>query len=80
MKAFHMMGNREDSDKENFIIQKERFKDITMEEIEKEILLYLLQNNFWNVDKTAEILKQSTRNIYNKLKKYKINRDERWKE
>jgi len=80
LSSMEVMGSREDTFKENFIIQKDRFKDITMEEIEKEILLYLLQNNFWNVDKTAEILKQSTRNIYNKLKKYKINRDERWKE
>ena len=75
-----VMNSREGTEKENFIIQKERFKDITMEEIEREILLYLLQNNFWNVDKIADILKQTPRNIYNKLKKYNINRDERWKE
>lgn len=80
LSTMEVMGSRDDTYKENFIIQKDRFKDITMEEIEKEILLYLLQNNFWNVDKTAEILKQSPRNIYNKLKKYNINRDERWKE
>ena len=80
LSTMEVMGSRDDTYKENFIIQKNRFKDITMEEIEKEILLYLLQNNFWNVDKTAEILKQSPRNIYNKLKKYNINRDERWKE
>jgi len=80
LSSMDVMSSREDTEKENFIIQKERFKDITMEEIEREILLYLLQKNFWNVDKIAEILKQTPRNIYNKLKKYHINRDERWKD
>lgn len=80
LSSMDVMSSREDTEKENFIIQKERFKDITMEEIERKILLYLLQKNFWNVDKIAEILKQTPRNIYNKLKKYHINRDERWKD
>lgn len=73
-------GIRNETEKDNFVIQKERFRDITMEEVEKEVLLFILQNNYWSVDKTADILKQSPRNIYNKMKKYNINRDERWKE
>ncbi len=80
LSSMDVMSSRESTEKENFVIQKERFKDISMEEIEREILLYLLQKNFWNVDKIAEILKQTPRNIYNKLKKYNISRDERWKE
>ena len=80
LSSLDLLNSRNEFEKENFIIQKERFKNITMEEVEKDVLLFLLQNNYWNVDKVAEILKQTPRNIYNKMKKFNINRDERWKD
>jgi DNA-binding NtrC family response regulator len=80
LSSVDLHNSRNEFEKENFIIQKERFKNITMEEVEKDVLLFLLQNNYWNVDKVAEILKQTPRNIYNKMKKFNINRDERWKD
>jgi DNA-binding NtrC family response regulator len=79
LSSMDVLNNRNESEKENFVILKERFRDISMEDVEKEVLIFLLQNNYWNVDKVAEILKQTPRNIYNKIKKFNINRDERWK-
>jgi DNA-binding NtrC family response regulator len=66
--------------KEHFIIKKDRFRSISMTDIEKEVILYLLHNNYWSVEKTAEILQQTPRNIYSKMKKFNISRDERWKD
>ena len=63
----------------SFQIAKEKFSDITFDEIEKEVLVFMLENNYWSVDKVAEILKQTPRNIYNKIKKYNINKEDRWK-
>ncbi|HMS32561.1 MAG TPA: sigma-54 dependent transcriptional regulator [Ignavibacteria bacterium] len=79
LSSMDVLNNRTESEKENFVILKERFRDISMEEVEKEVLLFMLQNNYWNVERVAEILKQTPRNIYNKIKKFNINRDERWK-
>ncbi len=64
----------------DFIIPKKLIMTMTMDEIEKEVLIYLLDNNYWNVEKVADILKQTPRNIYRKIKTYNINRDDRWKE
>lgn len=79
LSTMDVQNSRNEYEKENFVIHKDRFRDISMEEVEKEVLIFLLQNNYWNVDKIAEILKQTPRNIYNKMKKFNINRDERWK-
>ncbi len=48
-----------DSGKENFTIPKEKFMSMTMNEIEKEAIVFLLQNNYWNVERVADILKQT---------------------
>lgn len=64
--------------KDDFHIPKEKFINMTMDEIEKEALLYLLENNYWNVERVAGILKQTSRNIYRKMKLYSIKND-RWK-
>lgn len=66
--------------KDNFVIPKEKIMSMTMNELEKEAILYLLQNNYWNVEKVASILKQTPRNIYKKMKDYKISKEDRWKE
>ncbi|MBK7253536.1 MAG: sigma-54-dependent Fis family transcriptional regulator [Ignavibacteria bacterium] len=73
MKSF--INGRSDTD---FIIPKKLIMTMTMDEIEKEVLIYLLENNYWNVEKVADILKQTPRNIYRKIKTYNINRDDRW--
>ena len=73
MKSF--INGRSDTD---FIIPKKLIMTMTMDEIEKEVLIYLLENNYWNVEKVADILKQTPRNIYRKIKTYNINREDRW--
>lgn len=73
----HSRSEKTDGD---FTIQKEKFMNMTMDEIEKEVITYLLHNNYWNVERVAVILKQTPRNVYRKMKIYNINRDERWKE
>lgn len=65
---------------EDFVISKERFSEITMNDIEKEALLYLLENNYWNVEKVSGILQQTPRNVYRKMKLYDISREHKWKE
>lgn len=65
---------------EDFVISKERFSGITMNDIEKEALIFLLENNYWNVEKVSAILQQTPRNVYRKMKLYNINRDDKWKE
>ena len=56
----------------DFFIPKEQIMNMNMDEIEKEILNYLLINTSWNVDKVAGILKQTPRNIYRKMKVYNL--------
>ncbi len=68
------------SGREDFVIAKDRIMNMTMDDIEKETLIYLLQNNYWNVERVADLLKQTPRNIYRKMKMYNINRDDRWKD
>ncbi|MDQ3022227.1 MAG: sigma-54 dependent transcriptional regulator [Bacteroidota bacterium] len=64
----------------DFSIPKEKFMNMTMDEIEKEVIIYLLQNNYWNVERVAVILKQTPRNIYRKMKLYNLSKEEKWKE
>jgi len=61
--------------KDDFTIPKEKVMGMTLDEVEKEILEYLLSNTNWNIDKVSTILNQSSRNIYNKIKKYKLERN-----
>lgn len=64
----------------DFTISKERFSDITMNDIEKEALYYLLEKNYWNVERVSAILQQTPRNVYRKMKLYDISKDDKWKE
>ena len=52
-----------------------KFKPKLYYEIDNEILVYLLRTNKWNIQKVAESLKQTTRNIYRKVKLYNISKD-----
>ncbi len=72
--------SRTENSQDDFLIPKKRFMNMTMDEIEKEVIVYLLHNNYWNVERVAVILKQTPRNIYRKMKIYNINREDRWKE
>ncbi|MBS1518797.1 MAG: sigma-54-dependent Fis family transcriptional regulator [Bacteroidetes bacterium] len=63
---------------EDFILSKDRILNMKMDEIEREVLIYMLDKNFWNVEKIADILDQTPRNIYNKIKKFKISKEDRW--
>ena len=56
----------------DFYIPKEIIKTMSLEEIEKEILLYFLKTFDWNVSKVADKLGQTPRNIYRKIKLYNI--------
>lgn len=60
----------------DFILPKDRILSMTMDEIEKEVLIYMLVHNYRNVEKVAGILKQTPRNIYRKLKMYSIKPEE----
>jgi len=60
---------------EDFFIPKEVIKTMTFEEIEKEILIYFLKNNNWNINKTAEMLEVTPRTIYRKIKLYDIHKN-----
>ncbi|MEO8664783.1 MAG: sigma-54 dependent transcriptional regulator [Ignavibacteria bacterium] len=82
IKNFLRSGDIKNSGNENgrndFSISKDKFMNMTMDDIEKEAIVYLLRNNFWNVEKVADILKQTKRNIYKKMKQYNINKEEQW--
>lgn len=60
---------------EDFFIPKEVIKTMTFEEIEKEILIYFLNNNKWNINRTAEMLEVTPRTIYRKIKLYDIKKN-----
>jgi len=77
LREFGSRGNNPTG--EDFHIPKEKFISMTMDEIEKEALLYLLENNYWNVERVADILKQTPRNIYRKMKLYNIKSNDKWK-
>lgn len=72
-------GNNSAFEKSNFVIEKERLAHMTMSDIEKEVLIYLLENNYWNVERVADILRQTPRNIFRKIKLYDIRKEDRWK-
>jgi len=62
-----------DIDRDNgFYIPKEDIENMNAENIDREILEYLLKNNNWNVNKVSDILEQTPRNIYRKIKKYNL--------
>ncbi len=60
---------------DDFILSKEDINNMSFDEIEKEILLYLLNNNNWDVSKVAKSLGQTPRNIYLKIKKFNLSKE-----
>jgi DNA-binding NtrC family response regulator len=56
----------------DFSIKKSDMLEMDIDEIEKEILVYLLKIHNWDIKKVSDNLKQSQRNIYRKIKKYQI--------
>lgn len=59
----------------DFFIPKDKMNQMTMEDIEKAVLHYLLKNNNFNVTKVSKILNQTPRNIYRKMKNYDIKKE-----
>jgi DNA-binding NtrC family response regulator len=57
-----------------FYIPKEEMEIMNAEDFDKRILTYLLNNNNWDVNKVSEILGQTPRNIYRKIKKFNLER------
>jgi len=56
----------------DFKLKKDDMTEMDIDEIEKEILVYLLKIHNWDIKKVSDNLKQSQRNIYRKIKKYQI--------
>lgn len=56
----------------DFIINRDRMKNMDNEEIDKEVLIYLLKLHDWDIKRVSDNLNQSPRNIYRKIKKYDI--------
>jgi DNA-binding NtrC family response regulator len=56
----------------DFFINRDRIKNMDDEEIDKEILAYLLRLHDWDVKKVSDNLNQTPRNVYRKIKKYNI--------
>ncbi|MDD5361980.1 MAG: sigma-54 dependent transcriptional regulator [Ignavibacteria bacterium] len=56
----------------DFFINRDRIKNMDDEEIDKEILVYLLRLHDWDVKKVSDNLNQTPRNVYRKIKKYNI--------
>ena len=46
------------------------------EKAEKAFILKQLNNNDWNISKTAEVLEIQRSHLYNKMKKYGIEKEE----
>ncbi len=57
---------------EDFTIPALEMNAATLEDIERDALEYLLEKYGWNVEQVALQLKQSSRNIYKKIKKHRI--------
>ena len=57
---------------EDFFIPKEEISNMDSDEIDKKVLEYLLEINKWNIQSVSEKLGQTPRNIYRKIKKYKL--------
>ncbi len=74
---YHIETRKSDKAKDgDFIIPRDQMTSMDFDEIEKEVLIYLLKQNKWNVNKVASSLDQSTRNIYRKISKYNIRQEE----
>jgi len=59
---------------DDFFLSKEEISNMSLDDIEKEVLLFLLNNNNWDVNKVAKSLGQTSRNIYLKIKKFNLSK------
>lgn len=59
---------------DDFVIKYDEIKDLNADEIEIKLLTYLLKLYKWDIDKVSENLGQTSRNIYRKIKKYKLDK------
>jgi len=59
-------------DTNDFYISKDEMETMNLEEIEKKLLQYFLENNNWNIKTVSKRLGQTPRNIYRKIQKYNI--------
>jgi DNA-binding NtrC family response regulator len=64
---------------DGFHIPKDAMNKMTLDDIEREVISFLLYNNGWNVEHVALQLNQTSRNIYKKMKKYNITKEDRWR-
>ena len=70
---FLFMGTQSSVD--NLIDTSNSFQEFK-ERAERAFILKQLRNNDWNISKTAEILDIQRSHLYNKMKKYEIEKDE----
>lgn len=59
-------------DTNDFYISRDEMETMNLEEIEKKLLQYFLENNNWNIKTVSKRLGQTPRNIYRKIQKYNI--------
>jgi transcriptional regulator with GAF, ATPase, and Fis domain len=57
----------------SLIITREDLSELSYNEIEKRILLFLLREKNWNKKEVAKILGQTPRNVYRMIQKYNLN-------
>ena len=79
----HILQNREIENMnadyisdDDFVLKKNDIEQMSQDEIDKEILKYLLKINKWNISRVSDILGQTSRNIYRKIKKFKIGKED----
>lgn len=56
----------------DFVISRNDIEQMTSEDIDRELLKYMLKTFKWDVSRISKNLNQSERNIYRKIKKYNI--------
>lgn len=59
---------------DDFVIKYDEIKDLNAEDIESKLLTYLLKLYKWDINKVSDNLGQTPRNIYRKIKKYKLDK------
>jgi len=64
-----------DLNNDDFLLRKNEILNMNSEEIENELLRYLLKIHKWDIKKVSSNLGQTDRNIYRKIKKYNINKE-----
>ncbi len=59
---------------DDFVLSRNDMEQMTNEDIDREILKYMLKIFKWDVGRISQNLNQSERNIYRKIKKYNISK------